>query len=171
MNKNKNNKSLSRKKIVISVLIISLAVLCLIAAYAYFNINAKPSLEVAQQPNIPIPVMSNDKMVETVVPLKGQFKDGDAVHSGVGDVSVIDTEEGPILVFSDNFKVTNGPDLFVYLSPNLSNEPLGEFASLGKLKSNTGEQAYNLPSNYSDYKTVVIWCRAFTTTFATAELN
>jgi hypothetical protein len=53
----------------------------------------------------------------------------------------------------------------------VANEPLGDFASLGTLKSSAGAQAYNLPNNYSDYKTVVIWCRAFRVTFSSVELR
>lgn len=168
----KNKKTVFTKKtVLIAIGLSALAVISGVAFYAYKNITAEPSLEVAQQTNISIPVMSDSDTINPATMLKGQFKDGDAVHSGSGDVSVVNTDEGPILVFGDNFKVTNGPDLLVYLSPNSSDEPLGEFASLGKLKSISGEQAYNLPSNYTDYKTVVIWCRAFTITFATAELK
>jgi hypothetical protein len=83
---------------------------------------------------------------------------------------MFNTANGPVLTFGEDFKVTSGPDLFVYLSPNAPGESLGDFASLGKLKSISGPQSYNAPINFSEYKTVVIWCRAFNTTFSTAEL-
>jgi hypothetical protein len=148
-------------------------VVVFIGIFAFINVNEKPSLEVKQQTNIIIPETSvtENKTMKTEATLNGTFKDGDAVHSGTGNVSIVKNEDQAILVFDDNFKVTNGPDLLVYLSPNLPDEPLGNFASLGKLKSISGKQAYNLPDNYTDYKTVVIWCRAFSVTFATAELK
>lgn len=174
MNKNKKSSKIYKYRLLIIITGICLLVgLGFVGVTAVKNINEKPALQVEQQTNITIPPISsstNDtKSPETLA--SGEFKDGDAVHSGTGNVQIVETPEGPILVFGENFKVTNGPDLLVYLSPNAAEEPLGEFASLGNLKSTSGKQAYNLPSNYSDYKTVVIWCRAFSVTFATAELQ
>lgn len=121
-------------------------------------------------------VSLNDKIIKIEEQkLKGSFIEIDLIHKGFGDVSIIsDNMQKPILVFDKNFKVTNGPDLFVYLSKetdikNTGN--LGEFVSLGTLKSNTGEQFYNLPNNYQEYKSVVIWCRAFGVLFSVAELS
>ena len=173
MIKNKKTSKIYRKRPFIIGLVFLLVVAGLVGTYAVMNINKAPSLQVEQQANITIPTSSNN-VNDTVSPKtlpSGEFKDGDAVHSGMGRVQVVDTPEGPILVFGENFKVTVGPDLLVYLSPNMANEPIGEFASLGKLKSNSGQQAYNLPNNYSEYKTVIIWCRAFGVTFATAEIK
>jgi hypothetical protein len=102
--------------------------------------------------------------------LAGEFRGQDAVHQSSGQARIEDSATGPLLYF-ENFSVTPGPDLFVYLSPNAAGQDLGEFVSLGNLKADSGNQSYNLPANYRDYKTVVIWCRAFSFTFATAELK
>jgi len=138
-----------------------------VGIFAYRNVNKKPAVEVEQQP-----AAANTKPSESATVLKsGQFADGDSLHKGRGSVSVIKVDTGPILKFENDFTVTNGPDLFVYLSPNASGDELGDFASLGRLKSTSGEQIYNLPENFEDYKSVVIWCRAFSVEFATAELR
>jgi len=103
----------------------------------------------------------------------GSFTEIDLVHRGSGQALVLETKTGPLLQL-DNFKVTPGPDLFVYLSKNQdikNTKDLGEFISLGKLKSSRGNQQYALPEDYQDYHSVVIWCRAFGVLFSVAELR
>lgn len=103
----------------------------------------------------------------------GSFVDIDLIHKGSGKAVVLNTDQGVVLKLEE-FKVTPGPDLFVYLSKNKNikeTQELGEFISLGKLKSYSGEQMYNLPANYKEYNSVVIWCRAFGVLFSVAELQ
>ena len=103
-----------------------------------------------------------------------EFVEIDFVHKGTGEAIILDTSDGQILKFKNNFKVTRGPDLFVYLSKNTNideTKELGEFISLGKLKSSKEEQIYLLKENVDDYYSVVIWCRAFGVLFSVAELN
>lgn len=104
----------------------------------------------------------------------GHFIKIDAVHKGEGGAEFYTSDSGPILRFKDDFKVTKGPDLFVYLSKQKnidSTKELGEYVSLGRLQAASGEQFYTLPSNYMDYFSVVIWCRAFGVLFSVAELE
>ena len=77
-----------------------------------------------------------------------------------------------VLKFSSDFKADNGPDLLVYLSENevQSGGELDPFVSLGKLKSNSGEQIYSLPDDVSNFKSVVIFCRAFNAPFGATDL-
>lgn len=157
-----------RKTVWIIVIALVVILAAAIGAYVYRNINEKPPVVVEQQPNSTV---NEEETPQSAITLRGEFKDGDNVHSGEGTIEVIETSEGPILSFGSNFSVTQGPDLFVYLSPNAAGQELGEFASLGPLQSISGEQTYTLPANYRDYKTVIIWCRAFSVTFATAELQ
>ena len=118
----------------------------------------------------------DDKVLEEVAEaavLRGQFVDIDAIHKGTGsaEIAIIDGE--PLLIFGDNFQTTDGPDLVVYLSPNnvAAGEELGDFVTLGDLKLPTGRQAYNAPENYEDFKSVVVWCRAFGVLFTAADLT
>ena len=102
------------------------------------------------------------------------FRKVDQWHDASGQAAVYTKGDQKILRL-EGFSVTNGPDLFVYLSKekNLSGlrPKLGEFISLGKLKSITGEQTYLLPDNYQEYSSVVIWCRAFGIHFSSAEFK
>jgi hypothetical protein len=103
----------------------------------------------------------------------GSFEEIDFIHKGSGNALYMDSDSGPVLKLED-FKVTPGPDLFVYLSKERNikeSKELGEFVSLGKLESSSGDQMYTLPSDYEDYNSVVIWCRAFGVLFSVAELN
>lgn len=163
----------------IAVIVLSILVLGggVVGFFVYRNVSDTPAQVIEQTENLQVPPNTSkagaddEDMTANKTVLSGAFVDGDAVHSGKGTASVIETSDGPVLSFSEDFVVTSGPDLFVYLSPNAAGEDLGEFVSLGRLKSFDGAQAYNLPDNFADYKTVVIWCRAFSVTFATAELK
>lgn len=97
----------------------------------------------------------------------------DLIHKGSGQAAVYEQDQKSILRF-ENFNVTNGPDLYVYLSKERNLEGLrpdiGDFVSLGKLKSPIGDQTYLLPENYEDYPSVLIWCRAFGVLFSVAEI-
>lgn len=158
-----------RTKIIIAIGIITLLLAGLLAVYVYRNVQEKPPVMVEQSTNA-APVGVSDEVTSPVKTLSGTFTGVDAIHSGAGSLQVTEVEGKAVLTFSDDFTVTQGPDLFVYLSPNAPGEDLGEYVSLGNLKAEKGSQTYDLPANYKDYKTVIVWCRAFGVTFATAEL-
>jgi len=141
----------------------------IVSVYAIKNINEKPLIVVEQKVDNTVLGESMSETPTTI--LSTAFKGVDAVHWGKGTVEIVKSQDGAKLSFKDDFEVAQGPDLFVYLSPNPAGQELGEFASLGNLKAIKGVQEYNLPDNYEDYKTVIIWCRAFGVTFATAELK
>ena len=67
-----------------------------------------------------------------------------------------------------------GPDLRVYLVAGAyDGGDVGDFVDLGGLKGNKGTQQYALPAglDLSRYGTVVVWCRAFSVAFGSAELG
>lgn len=119
------------------------------------------------------PIASADlAKAETVS--RGTFIELDAVHKGSGSVRVVKTGDTAVLEMGDDFTVSNGPDLFVYMSPNANaakDNNLGDFVSLDKLKAENGKQTYQLPKDYAKFKSVVIWCRAFSVPFTGANLN
>jgi hypothetical protein len=96
-------------------------------------------------------------------------------HSGSGSAAIIEIQGRRVLRLED-LNVENGPDLFVYLSttPADSEEGAfpGTFVNLGKLKGNIGDQNYEIPAgaDLSRYRSVVIYCKRFTTPFAAAAL-
>lgn len=151
-----------------------------IGAFALSNIAEQAPVEIEQPTAIEPPPLADDSSddgsaedgdVSSTVLRSGTFVDADAVHRGSGTVSVVDDGGQLLLVFGEDVTITPGPDLFVYLSPNSAGEDIGEFVSLGRLTASDGAQAYVLPDNIDDYSTVVIWCRAFSVTFATAALT
>ncbi|MBC7564921.1 DM13 domain-containing protein [Candidatus Saccharibacteria bacterium] len=139
------------------------------AVYVVRNINEKPPIVVKQAvENIAVSGSSPER-ASTVV--SATFDGVDTIHWGRGGIEILTTQNKATLLFKDDFEVAQGPDLFVYLSPNAAGDDLGEYASLGKLKESKGAQQYTLPDNYKDYKIVIIWCRALGVTFATAPLQ
>ena len=103
----------------------------------------------------------------------GTFEDGEPGHDGSGGVEVQRLADGSLNVFISSLSVTNGPDLFVVLS----RDPGGDYADgdlvLEALSANHGNQNYAIPAgtDVSQFRSVVIWCRAFDVTFAYATLG
>jgi Electron transfer DM13 len=103
------------------------------------------------------------------VPRIGSFVGvGDGIHNAEGIAKVIPLQDGRSILRLENLHVTNGPDLYVYLSPDKSAE---DFVNVGKLKANNGNQNYEITSgtDLSKYDTVLIWCRPFSVLFGSAE--
>ncbi|NJO03110.1 MAG: hypothetical protein HC880_16800 [Bacteroidia bacterium] len=75
------------------------------------------------------------------------------------------------LEFASNFRTSNGPGLFVYLSNSATSVNGG--VELVALKSTSGTQTYEIPNNVSlnSYNFVVIFCRPFRVSFGAAELK
>ena len=69
----------------------------------------------------------------------------------------------------ENFKATNGPDLYVYLATDKSTS---DIVNLGRLKGNIGNQNYAIPAgtNLTKYNNALIWCKAFSVLFGSAQL-
>ena len=95
----------------------------------------------------------------------------DGIHNAEGVAKVIPLQQDDANVLRlENLKVTNGPDLYVYLSTDKS---ASDFINLGKLKANNGNQNYNIPpgTDLTNYDNVLIWCKAFSVLFGSAELK
>jgi Electron transfer DM13 len=93
---------------------------------------------------------------------------GDGIHDAQGVAKVIPLEGGGNVLRLEDLVVTNGPDLYVYLSIDKS---ASDFVNLGRLKANIGNQNYPIPdgTDMTKYDTVLIWCRAFSVLFGSAE--
>ncbi|MDA2920941.1 DM13 domain-containing protein [Desulfobacterota bacterium AH_259_B03_O07] len=99
-------------------------------------------------------------------------------HDATGTATVYELPTGKrILRFSD-FKVSNGPDVHVYLvavDDAKDNKTVkdAEILTLGPIKGNIGDQNYVLPSDVDlkKFRTVVIWCKRFGVNFASAALD
>jgi Electron transfer DM13 len=94
----------------------------------------------------------------------------DGIHNAEGLVKVIRLDDGSMILRLENFKATNGPDLYVYLATDNS---ASDFVNLGRLKGNIGNQNYDIPesTDFSRYDTVLFWCKAFSVLFGSAKLE
>ncbi|WP_373231450.1 DM13 domain-containing protein [Cohnella sp.] len=104
------------------------------------------------------------------MPYSGEFRDADQSHHAAGMVKTVQSGDLSYLRL-EQFDVTNGPDLYVYLTKPGSSAADG--VQLAKLKGNIGDQNYELPEDIdlSEYSTVVIYCKAFSVDFGYAELK
>jgi len=101
----------------------------------------------------------------------------DAIHRAEGGASIYRLSNGVRVVRLENFKSTNGPNLYVYLSGDPSPRNSAQLHEngafeVGRLKGNIGNQNYELPASVdlSKFKSVVIYCRQFHVVFGSAEL-
>lgn len=97
----------------------------------------------------------------------GQFV-GLAGHFAEGDAKILDVVGQQFLRF-ENFEVTNGPDLRVYITQQ---GDVKQGIHLDKLKGSKGAQNYLLEDIDLDmYNTVVIYCQPFGVYFGEAVLD
>jgi len=89
-------------------------------------------------------------------------------HQAQGIAKILEINGESFLRFEE-FDVTNGPDLRVYLTPS---GDIHDGIHLDKLKGSKGNQNYSLDDIDTDvYNTVVIYCQPFGAYFGQAELN
>ncbi len=89
-------------------------------------------------------------------------------HAAEGVAKILSVKGNEYLRFEE-FMVTNGPDLRVYLT---SGGDVKNGEHLGKLKGNKGDLNYLLAGiETSKFDTVVIYCQPFGVVFATATLR
>lgn len=108
----------------------------------------------------------------------GEFRDADAFHRGSGRATIYALADGKRILRLEAFRVTNGPDLRVLLTPHPgpgSRDDLDAagYTELGKLKGNIGNQNYEIPADtdVAGQRSVVIYCRPFHVVFSTAQLK
>ncbi|MGB0625894.1 MAG: DM13 domain-containing protein [Alphaproteobacteria bacterium] len=107
----------------------------------------------------------------------GEFRDGDPVHRGSGDLRITQMDGGTRLVEMRNMEIVPGPNLLVDLvaesDPLFPEDVTAKFVSLGKLKSLAGDHDYAIPEdvNLDDWGSVVVWCDTFKTAFTVATIE
>ena len=99
----------------------------------------------------------------------GQFV-GLKGHSATGTARLIEINGMTYLRFDDDFRVTNGPDVYVYFGKDGAYR---KDAQIAALKGNSGGQNYEIPADITpgDYNEVWVWCRAFSVPFGMAVLK
>ena len=124
-----------------------------------------PSLRSSSTPAVaPTPVPFAPSVVAA-----GEFAGTDDFHYGSGTASIIETAPGQYTLRLDDFSVRNGPDLFVYLSPDPDGYVDDAF-EVGRLKATDGSFNYALPdgTDPSAFASTLIWCKQFAHLFAVA---
>jgi len=105
---------------------------------------------------------------QSIVLVKSGDFEGLAGHHAEGLAKIIQVNEMTFLRFED-FQVTNGPDLRVYITPD---GDVKKGIHLEKLKGSKGSQNYELIGiDIEQYNTVVIYCQPFGVYFGQAELT
>ena len=104
--------------------------------------------------------------------LTGSFSGTDDFHFGRGTARIVETAPGAYVLRFEDFSVRNGPDLYVYLSPDPSGYDRAAL-ELGTLKATDGAFGYALPAGTdpADFKSAIIWCKQFSALFAVAPLD
>ena len=113
--------------------------------------------------------MMDKKSTESAIEIvkTGEFM-GLAGHSAYGTAKIIQVNDMTLLRF-ENFEVTNGPDLRVYITQDGN---VKEGIHLEKLKGSKGDQNYLLENiDVGVYDSVVIYCQPFGVYFGEATLN
>ena len=143
------------------------------AAFAWTSLRDKT---VNEQVPVGVPASKVTKTTgaarhQDVALASGPFKVADE-GTARGTATVIRRAGGDRVLTLTHFAVNNGPDLRVYLVAGGGKDVHDRF-DLGGLKGNKGNQKYDVPkgADIRRYRTVVIWCRAFTVAFARAELR
>ena len=114
-------------------------------------------------------MMDKDSSKENsvVITKTGEFE-GLAGHKAEGIANIIQTNDMTFLRF-ENFEVTNGPDLRVYIT---AGGDVHQGIQLEKLKGSRGDQNYLLENiDLGVYDTVVIYCQPFGVYFGQASLE
>jgi len=85
-----------------------------------------------------------------------------------GSWSVVERDGKTFIVFADDFRAANGPDLKIFLSPKSVADATGKNAvdgslNIGELKKTKGTQEYEVPAgvDLSQYGSVLVHCEAY----------
>jgi hypothetical protein len=105
-----------------------------------------------------------------VLERRGSFVSGE--HETRGSARVVRLASGRRVLTLTRFSTSPGPDLRVRVVRGAGTDGGADGAlDVGALKGNRGDQQYALPRDYRPGRdTVVIWCRAFSASFGSAQL-
>ena len=133
---------------------------------------ASATYEAVPTATLPASIGPTARIVVTVDVARGQLQYVDALHNGKGGVSLILVGDRHVLRFEE-VAITNAPDVHVYLSRDTGGK-WGEATSLylGPLKATNGSFNYDVPAgtDVTPFKSVVVWCRAFSVLVTWADL-
>jgi Electron transfer DM13 len=123
---------------------------------------ARPTAHVPEKPAKPAP--PQNRLLST-----GRFESAGA-GSVSGQASYVQLKNGTVMVTIKGLDVMSAPTLHVFLA-KADGKDVSAHKDLGSLKGNKGDMQYVIPARTDprQYKTVVIWNKAFGVPFARAE--
>jgi len=123
-----------------------------------------PQPAAAPAPTTPPPTQAGPVRL-TTGPLRGR-----GGHSARGAASLYRLADGTAFVRLEDIDTPHAPAVYVYLVPHPDQTSPGGGVDLGSLKGNQGSQNYVVPTgvDVAQYKTVLLWCRRFSTPIAIA---
>lgn len=107
----------------------------------------------------------------------GTFTEIDVLHTAKGTVTIYQLPDDSRLLRLEDFDVTNGPDLHLYLvrnpKPREQKDVGNDYIDLGALKGNVGNQNYQVPTeaDLSAYRGIIVYSVQFGVIFSSAELR
>jgi hypothetical protein len=123
----------------------------------------------------PTPVLPDAQAIKS-----GDFIQIDAVHLAKGRATLYRSADGSLLLRFDDFSVTNGPQLRVYLSGTQAPRKRDELDTagvsafpVGALKGSLGNQQFTIPKELkiANYKSVVIFSESLSEAYSSAPLQ
>ena len=146
------------------------------------KVNATMAVAMAQaatSPDIAIPTEQQGMptMTNPTVVAGGTFTQIDVLHTAKGTVTLYQLPDNSRLMRLEDFSVTNGPDLHVYLvrnpKPREQKDVGNDYIDLGALKGNVGNQNYPVPTeaDLSVYRGLIIYSVPYGVIFSSAELR
>lgn len=104
---------------------------------------------------------------------RGELGFVDNLHNGRGEVRIVQAGTQRFVRF-ESVAITNAPDVHIYLSKDTGGRYVeANTVYLGPLRATNGSFNYAIPASVdvAQYKSVVVWCRAFTTLITWADLR
>lgn len=94
-----------------------------------------------------------------------------------GAWEVVQRGDQTFIVFGEDFRAANGPDLKIFLSPQTVSDVTGKTAvngalNIGELKATKGTQEYLVPAgvNLSEYSSVLVHCEEYSVLWGGGDL-
>ena len=104
----------------------------------------------------------------------GELIGSDSFHTASGQVLLVRGPDGEVILRFQDFEVRNGPDLFIYLTPDPDGDVHVDGAiNLSEIKATSGSVNYDVPLDVDpdSFRSAVVYCRAFSVIFATATFE
>ena len=167
-----------RKRIALGLALVAVAALAwYLGSPLFIRTYADEALPV---PRTPAPTFGTapPSAAETMTPearvlARGQLGFVDDLHNGKGEVQVVEVG-GRRFVRFESVAITNAPDVHIYLSKDTGGRYVEANAVyLGPLRATNGSFNYEIPASVdvAQYRSVVVWCRAFTTLITWADVR